>query len=297
MSDIIVFGAAGQVGRELMDGVFPRHLTLHGTDRDDCDITDLAAVEQLVGSERPSVIVNAAAYTAVDKAESEEAAAFAINRDGAANIARAAQRHGAALIHLSTDYVFDGSKQSAYVESDPVKPLGIYGRSKEAGEVMIRATLDRHVIVRTAWVFGRYGSNFVKTMLRLGAERSELRVVADQRGCPTPARAIAVSLAAISMRILGDPETASYGTFHYAGAPAISWHGFAEAIFAVAARHGRTPPVVHPIATSDYPTPARRPANSVLSTAAIEACYGIAAADWQGALEPVVGAVLGGLVA
>jgi dTDP-4-dehydrorhamnose reductase len=297
MSDVIIFGAAGQVGNELMAGIFAPPLTVVGTDRATCDITDLAAVERFVGGERPSLIVNAAAYTAVDKAESDEAAAFAINRDGAANLARAAQRHGAALLHLSTDYVFDGSKQGPYVESDPVKPLGIYGRSKEAGEVMIRATLDRHVILRTAWVFGRHGGNFVKTMLRLGAERPELKIVADQLGCPTPARAIAATLAAIGTRILADPGTASYGTFHYAGAPPVTWHGFAQAIFAAAARHGRKAPVLHAVPSSEYPTPARRPANSVLSTDALRARYGIAAADWRGELEPVVDAVLGGLVA
>ena len=297
MTDIVVIGSAGQVGSELMDGAFPRALSLYGCDRGGCDITDLASVEALVATHRPRVIVNAAAYTAVDKAESEAEAAFAINRDGPANLARVAARHGAVLLHISTDYVFDGTKNGPYVESDPVRPLGIYGRSKEAGEAMIRATLEAHVILRTAWVFGRHGHNFVKTMLRLGAERSELRVVADQLGCPTPARAIALSLAAISARILADPGNASYGTFHYVGAPPVTWHGFAEAIFAVVARHGRPRPTVLASATSDYPTPARRPANSVLSTAALEARYAIGAADWRAELERVVEAVLGGLVA
>jgi dTDP-4-dehydrorhamnose reductase len=297
MTDILVVGSFGQVGNELMDGAFSPGVTVYGCDRDGCDITDPASVESLVAQHLPAVIVNAAAYTAVDKAESEAEFAFAINRDGPANLARVAARHGAALLHISTDYVFDGAKPGPYLESDPVKPLGIYGRSKEAGEVMIRAALERHVILRTAWVFGRHGQNFVKTMLRLGSERSELKVVADQLGCPTPARAIALALATIAERILADPDAAAYGTFHFVGTPPITWHGFAEAIFAIAARHGRPMPVVHAIGTADYPTPARRPANSVLSTAALEASYAIRPPDWRAELERVVEAVLGRLVA
>jgi dTDP-4-dehydrorhamnose reductase len=297
MTDILVLGSAGQVGSELMDGAFSRGRSIYGCDRDQCDITDLASVESLVARHVPRVIINAAAYTAVDKAESEAELAFAINRDGPANLARVAARHAAALLHISTDYVFDGGKQGPYLETDPVKPLGIYGRSKEAGEVMIRAALDRHVILRTAWVFGRHGHNFVKTMLRLGSERSELSVVADQLGCPTPARAIALGLATIAERILADPGQAGYGTFHFVGSPPVTWHGFAQAIFAAAARHGRPIPIVHAISTADYPTPARRPANSVLSTEALQARYAIGPADWRPELERVVEAVLGGLVA
>lgn len=287
----LIFGASGQVGRELIDQPWPDGVTAVGLDRAAADITDRRAVEDALAHVRPALVVNAAAYTAVDKAETEAARAWAANRDGAAHIAASCAAQGLPLIHLSTDYVFDGSKSGAYDEADPVRPLGVYGASKEAGEAVIRERLDRHVILRTAWVFGLHGHNFVKTMLRLGRERPALRVVADQIGCPTEAADIARAIGRIGARLLGKPEPACFGTFHYAGAPSISWHGFAQEIFRAAATHGAPVPTIAAIATADYPTPARRPANSVLDSGKLAATYGIAPCDWRAAVARVVGSL------
>ena len=189
--------------------------------------------------------------------------------------------------------MFDGTKAGPYVEADPVAPLGVYGASKEAGERAIRERLAHHVILRTAWVFGAHGANFVKTMLRLGAERPALRVVADQRGCPTAAADIAGAIATIAGALVRAPGAAAYGTFHYAGAPATTWHGFAEAIFRAAAARGAPQPTLAAIATADYPTPARRPANSMLDGAKLARAYAIAPCDWPRALERVLDTLVG----
>ena len=291
MTAILVFGAAGQVGRELVDQVWPDGLHAIGLDRAGADVTDRAAVTRAIAAQRPALVVNAAAYTAVDKAEQEPARAWAVNRDGAANLAAACAAHDLPLVHLSTDYVFDGAKAGAYDEDDPVCPLGVYGASKEAGEAAIRAVLPRHVILRTAWVFGVHGHNFVKTMLRLGGERAELGIVADQRGCPTEAADIARAVARVAAALLGTPEAARLGTFNYVGAPPTTWHGFATAIFERAAAAGRKVPALRAIATADYPTPARRPANSVLATGKLARVYAIAPCDWPVALDRVLGAL------
>jgi dTDP-4-dehydrorhamnose reductase len=184
--------------------------------------------------------------------------------------------------------VFDGAKPGAYGEDDPVCPLGVYGASKEAGEAAIRARLERHVILRTAWVFGVHGNNFVKTMLRLGAERPALGVVADQHGCPTEAADIARAIARVAANMLAAPSPERFGTFHYAGQPPTTWHGFAEAIFARAAVRGRPAPTVKAITTADYPTPARRPANSMLDSGRLARVHGVAPCDWPAALARVV---------
>lgn len=286
---ILITGANGQVGRELAGRAWDRGDAVTALARADLDIARDADVVAAVERHRPDVIINAAAFTAVDKAEREPEAAFAINRDGPAALARAAARHGAWLIHLSTDYVFDGGAIAPYAESAATRPLGVYGASKLAGELAIREHADRHVILRTAWVFGRHGGNFVKTMLRLASERPTLRVVADQVGCPTPAAAIAEAIAAITRR-LDSAEVA--GTYHFSGDRPTSWHGFAEALLDVAARHGAKRPRVEPIATSAYPTPARRPGNSVLDCAKARRVFAIPAADWRGALESLVPALM-----
>jgi dTDP-4-dehydrorhamnose reductase len=290
---VLVFGATGQIGRELVGQAWPDGIRAVGADRGTADIADRTAVGHAFARMRPDLVVNAAAYTAVDGAEQEPARAFAVNRDGAAHLAEACAAQSVPLIHLSTDYVFDGAKAGAYAEDDPVAPLGVYGASKLAGEAAIQARLERHVILRTAWVFGVHGHNFVKTMLRLGAERSALRIVADQHGCPTEAADIARAIARIAAALLrpGDPAP-RFGTFHYAGAPATTWHGFAEAIFRRAAAHGRPVPTLTAIATADYPTPARRPANSMLATDKLERTYAIAPCDWPVALDRVLAALL-----
>ena len=240
---------------------------------------------QAASSFRPELIINAAAYTAVDKAESDANTAYAVNRDAVRHLAEAAAAHGAAVLHISTDYVFDGAADAPYHETDPVNPQSVYGKSKLAGEEALAAACPRHIILRTAWVFGAHGGNFVKTMLRLGRERDSLGIVADQYGAPTPAAAIADALVAIADAV-HQPGFANWGIYHYSGSPYTSWHGFAERIFQAAAAQGILPavPQLKAIATADYPTPARRPANSRLDCGKIQNTFGIKPADWQAAL-------------
>ena len=257
-----------------------------GLTRRDVDIRDADAIEAVVARAAPRFVVNCAAYTAVDRAETEPDLAMAVNRDAAGAIARAAARHGAPVLHLSTDYVFDGTKTGAYTEDDPIAPLGVYGRTKAEGEAAVRAENPRHLILRTAWVYGPYGANFLKTMLRLAATRDRLRVVADQRGTPTAtadlAEAILVADAALGR------GAAIGGTFHFAGAGETTWHAFAEAIVAAqAGSSGRQPPV-DAIATADYPTPARRPANSALDSTRFAQSFGHRARGWRERTEEVV---------
>ena len=282
MNPVLVVGAGGQVGRALVArGAF-------GLTRADLDITDLAQVRAAVAARPYRAVINAAAYTAVDRAESDTAAAQAINRDGPANLAVATAAEGIPLLHISTDYVFDGTKQGPYGKADPVGPTGVYGASKLAGEDAVRAAQPRHIILRTAWVYAPSNGNFAATMLRLAAERPELRVVADQHGGPTPAAAIADALMTIVDRLDGDGP---WGTYHFSGAPAVTWHGFARAIIDQAAPRLARVPAVTPIGTADYPTPARRPANSVLDCTKIERAFGIRQPDWRASLGAVVEAI------
>jgi len=279
---LLVFGAGGQVGTELGRAKLPPGMTLAAFDQADLDITDPAVIRAAIHRERPDLVVNAAAYTAVDRAESEAEAAFAVNAQAPGDIAAACAEAGIRLVHISTDYVYDGAKPGPYVEGDPINPLGVYGRSKAAGDAAVAAALAEHVILRTAWVYSAHGGNFVKTMLRLASERPSLRVVADQHGSPTAAADIAAAIITIAARI-GAGE-GRWGVFHFTGAGATTWHGFAEAIVGLA---GKNVPVAA-IATADYPTPARRPANSVLDCAKIAGAYGIAARPWREALAEVV---------
>ena len=259
---MLVFGAAGQVGREVTALAAARGADPVGLTRTEVDITDVDAVAQAIASAGPRLIVNCAAYTAVDRAESEPELAMAINATGAGVLAQAADRAGIPILHISTDYVFDGSQPGAYREDDPIAPLGVYGRTKAEGEALVR-TVPRHVILRTAWVYGQYGNNFLKTMLRLAAERDRLRVVADQRGCPTATLDIADAILAVdaALQDTGPSVTDKFGTYHFAGAGATTWHGFAQAIIAHQAEYSGKRPPVDPITTVDFPTPARRPAN------------------------------------
>jgi dTDP-4-dehydrorhamnose reductase len=288
MSDkvLLVFGGEGQLGRALGEAKAPTGWRVTAVSRAAADITDADQVMRAIAAHEPAVVVNAAAYTAVDKAENDSKAAFLINEYGAGIVARAAAEAQAAVIHLSTDYVFDGQASRPWREDDPVAPLGVYGVSKEAGEQALRLATDRHVILRTSWVFAAHGHNFVRTMWRLGTAREELRVVDDQRGCPTSARSIAAATATVAGRLAAG--NAHWGTFHFAGAPSTTWHGLADAVFQeMAKRTGRRPRLV-PIATADYPTPARRPANSILDTSRIFRVYGIAAPDWRADLSVVL---------
>lgn len=283
---ILVFGAGGQVGHEVCRAAWPTWCAIAPLDRSAIDITKAAAVSSVIARQRPDLVINLAAYTAVDRAESEPETAWAVNCAGAAHIAAACADSSTPLIHLSTDYVFDGSKPGPYQEEDVVNPLGVYGRSKEAGERAVRAAVTHHIILRTAWVYGVYGTNFVRTMLRLGAERSSLPVVADQHGCPTAARDIASALIVIAGHI--ERGSANWGTFHFAGAGAVSWHGFAEAIFDIAALRRGTRPHVEQITTEQYPTAARRPMNSVLDCTKIIGAFGISPPPWRTSLTAVV---------
>ena len=283
---ILVFGASGQIGREVCRAAWPPRYAILPLDRKAVDITKSAAVSAMLARETPDLVINLAAYTAVDRAESEPEVAWAANCAGAAHIAGACDESATPLVHQSTDYVFDGRKTGPYREEDAVGPLGVYGRSKEAGERAVRAAVARHMILRTAWVFGAYGANFVKTMLRLAAERPVLRVVADQRGCPTAAADIAAALMVIAAHI--ERGKAKWGTYHFVGAGAASWHSFAQAIFDQAAPQLAACPQVEPITTEQYPTPARRPMNSVLDCRKIEEVFGISSPPWRTALATVI---------
>ena len=283
---ILVFGASGQIGREVCRAAWPPRYAILPLDRKAVDITKSAAVSAMLARETPDLVINLAAYTAVDRAESDPEVAWAANCAGAAHIAGACDESATPLVHLSTDYVFDGRKTGPYREEDAVGPLGVYGRSKEAGERAVRAAVARHMILRTAWVFGAYGANFVKTMLRLAAERPVLRVVADQRGCPTAAADIAAALMVIAGHI--ERGKAKWGTYHFVGAGAASWHSFAQAIFDQAAPQLAACPQVEPITTEQYPTPARRPMNSVLDCRKIEEVFGISSPPWRTALAGVI---------
>ncbi len=262
---VLIFGKSGQVSRELARLTWPEEIEVVQLGRDACDFSRPSTIAATIEPVAPDYVINAAAYTAVDRAESEPELAMAINGEAPREIARVCNRTGAALIHISTDYVFDGRKIGAYSERDAVGPISTYGRTKEAGEAGIRSELARHLIVRTSWVFAGHGANFVKTMLRLGAERPELRVVADQHGAPTSARDIAVALKNLVLaRARGHGV---WGTFHYTSDEPTTWFGFAKAVIEGAAF--ASPPKVTPIITAEYPTPAVRPANSVLDCSRI----------------------------
>lgn len=285
---VMLTGSAGQVGQEIAR-LAPGAFDLKALTSAQLDITDAAAVEAAVKACKPDIIINAAAYTAVDQAEREPERAFRINQTGPANLGRAARDTGAAVFHISTDYVFAGDQARAYRETDQCAPTGVYGASKLAGEHALAESLTSSLVLRTSWVFGAKGNNFVKTMIRLGNERDELRVVADQFGCPTSAVSIASCLwqLAESYRKAGDLR---WGTYHFAGSPSCSWHAFAEVILDRAYEKGliKRRPLVHPIDTRDYPTPARRPAFSGLDCSALLRAFGIAQPDWRNDLDAML---------
>ncbi|MCP1660526.1 dTDP-4-dehydrorhamnose reductase [Neisseria perflava] len=289
MAKYLITGSNGQVGYCLTQQLTGKAEIL-AVDRDQLDITDRAAVFAAVEAFRPDVIINAAAHTAVDKAESEAELSAAINVNGAQYLAEAAAQQGALMMHISTDYVFDGQAAAdyAYKESDPVDPQGVYGQTKLDGEIAVAAANPRHIIMRTAWVFGEHGNNFVKTMIRLGKQRDSLGIVGDQFGGPTYAGDIAAALIHMAEQILAGKENA-YGVYHFSGQPYVSWFEFAQAIFARAEAAGvlDKQPQLNAITTADYPTPAKRPANSRLDLSKIQTAFGIAPSDWQKALENI----------
>ena len=280
---IAVTGSKGQVATSLLERV-PPETKVVALGRPAFDLADRAGVLAGLEAARPHVIVNAAAYTAVDKAESEQAEALKVNGEGAGHVAEAAARLGVPLLHLSTDYVFDGALDRPYREDDPTSPTGAYGRSKLIGEQKVAERCQNSVILRLAWVYSPFGTNFVRTMLRLNETRDEVGVVADQRGNPTSALDIADALIAIAARVKDDSSPALRGVFHMTGSGEGTWADFAESIFDEAAARGRRLTRVKRIATADYPTPARRPANSRLDNEKLARVYGFRLPAWRGSV-------------
>ncbi len=292
---VLVVGRQGQIATELAARLPAAGHQALCLEPPELDLTSADSIAAAVAAFGPEAVVNAAAYTAVDKAEDDTALAFAVNGTGPGLLGEAAARAGIPVVHYSTDYVFDGTKPTPYAEDDPPAPVGVYGASKLEGERRLHAANPRSVTLRTAWVCSPHGGNFVKTMLRLGADRPELRVVADQQGAPTFADDLADAAVALLPRLAaapaGDPV---FGVFHLSGTPHTTWHGFAEAIFAGAAARGRGPaPVIHAITTADYPTRARRPANSRLDCTRAARVLGIAPGDWRQGLARCLDALIG----
>ena len=274
---ILVIGRSGQVARALAQ--YPGVVTVG---RPEVDLAKSKTLAAALARHAPATVINAGAYTAVDAAEAERDEAFAINAAGAGHLARACARAGVPIVHISSDYVFDGTATRPWQEDDDITPLSAYGASKAEGEAQVRAAGRRHVILRTSWIYSEAGRNFLTTMLRLGRERPELAVIDDQVGAPTYAADVAAAIA----RIVEAAETRddNWGTFHFANAGSTTWFGFATEIFARAEALGWHVPKLKPITTAEYPTPARRPAYSVLDTAKIAHVFGIAPPDWREAL-------------
>lgn len=289
---VLVTGTRGQLAMSLAaEARRVSGIELLALGRPTLDLETPSGIRSVIAAAAPDLVVNAAAYTAVDKAEADAARAFAINRDGAAAVAHAAATLNVPLIHLSTDYVFDGSKATPYVEADSTAPLNVYGQSKRGGEIAVLAACPSALIFRTSWVFSPFGANFVKTMLRLGSERPALRVVSDQFGNPTSALDIAAAILHIAPELVAAPRMG--GIYHLANTGSTSWFGLAQAIFAEGARLGGRVPALEPIPAADYPLPARRPANSRLDTAAFTRRFGLVLRPWREAVAETVRGLAG----
>ena len=286
---ILITGAQGQVGKELVSIANQRGFDVIAAGQTELDITQLKNIKSYFEVHQPDLVINAAAYTAVNKAEEEQDITYAINRDGTANLAAVSKEKNIPLLHISTDYVFDGTKSEAYSENDAVSPLGIYGISKWQGEETIRQTLPEHIILRVAWVFGAQGNNFVKTMLRLAKDRDELSVVADQFGRPSPAKDIAKTLIILAEQYQKE-KTLEWGTYHYCGDEKVSWCGFAKEILKQAKEQGLIEKdiKVNAISTAEYQDPTIRPANSILDCEKIKNTFGIEMPSWKESLNQVL---------
>ena len=289
--DILLTGGTGQVGSALLETSLPKGWRLHAPMRHDLDLSDPASVQSALGARAWGAVINSGAYTAVDRAESDSRTAWAVNATAPALIARWAAQAGVPLVHISTDYVYPGDKSGSYTEEDDIGPLGVYGASKAAGELGVMVSGARAFIARTSWVVSPFGANFVKTMLRLGSERSELKIISDQFGAPTSAQDLAVILIAVLARMVGDP-LASTGVYHAVNAGETTWFGIAEEVFARAAKNGRTAPVLVPIPTREYPTPARRPLNSRLDSRKLYRDYGISMPGWRPSIASIVDQII-----
>lgn len=286
---IIVTGRQGQLAQSLVERAPSAGVEVVCLARPEVDLLQPDLAARAIEATRGDVVVNAAAYTAVDQAEAEPDLALRVNAEGARAVAAAAAKTGRPVVQISTDYVFDGALDRPYREDDPVGPVCVYGRTKLAGEYAVAAANARHVIARTAWVYSPFGRNFLKTMLRLGLTRDEVNVVADQWGAPTSALDIADALIAMARRLVGEPHNAMlYGTFHVTGSSYTTWAGFAAAIFAQAATLGRKPVEATPISTAQYRTPAARPANSRLDVGKLHRVYGLALPEWRSSAQACV---------
>jgi dTDP-4-dehydrorhamnose reductase len=285
---ILIVGAKGQLGVDLMTACRNSGLDADGVDLPECDITALDSLRRTMGPEANyTVVINAAAYTAVDGAETDADTAFAVNSHGVGHLALLCEASDTPLIHVSTDYVFDGRQVRPYRPSDSTSPLGVYGKSKASGEDVLRGGLDQHVIVRTSWLYGVHGQNFVKTMLHHGRQRDELRVVDDQIGCPTYSRDLAAALVQIAQFVA--ENAAGWGTYHYCNEGAVTWYAFARKIFALAGAYDQfMVREVVPILSHRYPTPAPRPHYSVLDCSSLEATFGIIRRSWDAALREML---------
>lgn len=279
----MIAGAGGMTGAELLRQARRKGWKCEGYTRADLDITDSFAVQAAIESMRPDIVFNAAAFTAVDAAESSRDQAMQVNAEGAGNLARAAQSCGATMVHISTDYVFDGRASRPYLPSDPVNPINAYGRSKLAGEIAVRDANGRYLIVRTSWVYSHEGRNFVMAMLRAADERRELRVVNDQQGSPTSAADLAGALIDAAESLNGSPAAA--GTYHFSNSGMTTWYEFAKAIFEI---RGGEVPRMSPVSSAEYPTAAKRPSWSVLDTTSFERAFGIAPRPWRDALSETI---------
>jgi dTDP-4-dehydrorhamnose reductase len=289
---LFLTGGEGQLGTELIRLAAASGIEIAAPTMAAMDLTDPGQVEAAFSAFRPAAVINAAAYTAVDRAETERELAFAVNAAAPAHMARLCARAGIPLIHISTDYVFNGRQRTPYREDDPVSPLGVYGRSKAEGEAAVRREIGAHLIVRTAWLYSPHGTNFLKTIVRLAYEKSELRIVDDQVGCPTCAEDLAEAVLVMAGRF-GTSAEIPWGTYHYCGRGETSWFGLASHIVAVLAARRRTALArVLPIPTRDYPTPAARPAFSVLDCSRIQALFGISPRPWKAAVEKTLDRML-----
>ena len=290
---LLVFGSTGQVGRALQVAASLGDFKVIALTRSQADLTNQQAISAAVAAVQSDVVVNTAAYTAVDRAESDSETAFAVNAEGARHIAEACAANQLPLVHFSTDYVFDGRKLGPYVETDAVNPLGVYGKSKLAGEVAVRDVCPQHIILRTSWVYAAEGQNFVRTMLSLAKERCELKIVNDQYGCPTAAADLARLLLNI-LPALGNAN-AAWGTYHATGKGITTWYDFAREIFRLREEiTGAKPPVVNPVPTRGYPTPSPRPVNTSLDCTRLREIFGQTLPPWQSSLAPAVSEILAG---
>jgi dTDP-4-dehydrorhamnose reductase len=285
---ILLTGSKGQLGREVVKAGINAGLDIISMDLPEIDITDSEKLIRIFSELKPSIVINAAAYTAVDLAETQKNLCYAVNQDGPANLTRLCGKNKARLIHISTDYVFDGKADKPYREIDPVSPVNVYGHSKAEGEKAVLAGPGKHIILRTSWLYGRYGKNFIKTMLRMGQEKKTIQVVNDQYGCPTCAYDLAEVIIVIAQRLMENQSNNS-GIYHYCGNGITTWYEFAISIFQIAGELGlKNMPLVTPITTSQFPTAAKRPLYTALDCSVIGKSFGVELKPWKHSLKKTI---------